>query len=65
MGTILKGPITIKCESCGVGKAHKVISRKQLTQSTVPFYKIYLDLILGIVVYNGDQHVAHFLDNVM
>ena len=62
-GAILKGPTTVECESCGVSKAHKVISRRQPTRSLVPFYRIHLDLIPGIVAYNGDQYVAHFLDD--
>ena len=63
MGAILKGPTTVECKSCGVSKAHKVILRRQPTQSSVPFYRIHLDLIPGIVVYNGNRHVVHFLDN--
>jgi hypothetical protein len=53
-GAILKGPTIVKCKSCGVGKAHRVISRRQPTQSTVPFYRIHLDLIPRIIAYNGD-----------
>lgn len=48
-GTILKGPTTVECESCGVSKAHEVISRRPPTRSTVPFYRIHLDLIPGLI----------------
>ena len=54
----------VECKLCGVSKAHKVILRRLLTRSTVPFYRIYLDLIPGIIIYNGDRHTAHFLNNV-
>jgi len=30
-GVLLKGPITVKCQLCGVSKAHKVIFRRQIT----------------------------------
>lgn len=62
-GAILKGPTTVECEACGVSKAHEVISRRTPTQSTVPFYKIHLDLIPGIVAFNGDKYAVHFLDD--
>ena len=64
-GVILKGPTTVEYKSYRISKAYKVILRRQLTQSLVPFYRIHLDLITGIVVYNGDWYMAHFLDNVM
>ena len=54
--------MTVECESCGVSKAHEVIFRRRPTRSTVPFYRIHLDLIPGIVVYNGNKYAAHFLD---
>ena len=41
-----------------------MVSRRQPTQLTVPFYKIHLNLIPRIIAYNSDQHAAHFLDNV-
>ena len=63
-GAILKGPTMVKCQLCGVGKAHKVVSKRQPTQLMVPFYRIYLDLIPRIVIYNSDQHAAHFLDDM-
>ena len=31
IGALLKGPTTVKCESCGVSKVHKIVFRKQLT----------------------------------
>ena len=46
-----------------MNKAYKVISKKYLTWLTVPFYKIYFNLIPGIVAYNGDKYAAHFLDD--
>ena len=63
IGAILKGLIMVKYKSYGVSKAYKVILRRLPTKSTVPFYRIYLNLIPRIVIYNGDWHVAHFLNN--
>ena len=31
----------------------------------VPFYKIHLDLISGIVAYNDDKYTAYFFDKAM
>ena len=53
----------VKCKSCGVSKAHEIVLRRPPTQSTVPFYRVYLDLIPGIVAYNGDRHAVYFLDD--
>ena len=53
-GAILKGLTTVKCKLYRVSNAHKVILRRLLTRSIVPFYRIHLDLIPGIVVYNSD-----------
>ena len=54
MGAILKGPIIVEYELYGVSKARKVVLRRKPTRLAVPFYKIYLDLIPRIVVYNSD-----------
>jgi len=47
-----------------VSKAHKVISRRILTLLMVPFYKIHLNLIPGIVVFNGNKYVVYFLNDI-
>ena len=65
MGTILKGLIIVKCKLYRVSKAYKIVFRRYLTQLTVPFYRIYLDLIPGIVVYNGDKYIVYFLDKAI
>ena len=31
----------------------------------VPFYKIYLNLIPRIVIYNGDKYIVYFLNNTI
>ena len=64
-GAFLKGPTTVECKSCGVSKAYEVILRRLPTRSTVPFYRIYLNLILGIVVYNSDRYAAYFLNDTI
>ena len=63
MGAILKGLIIVKYKLYRVSKAYKVILRRQLIRLTVLFYKIHLDLIPGIVIYNSNQHAAYFLNN--
>ena len=55
--------MTVKCKLCRVSKAYKVISRRTLTPLMVPFYKIYLNLIPGIVAFNGDKYMVYFLNN--
>jgi hypothetical protein len=63
-GAVLKGLTMVEYELCGVSKAYKVISRRLLIRLTILFYKIYLDLIPGIVVYNSNKHIMHFLNNM-
>jgi hypothetical protein len=53
-GAVLKGLTIIKYKSYRVSKAYKVILRRPLTRSIIPFYRIYFNLIPRIVVYNGD-----------
>ena len=62
-GALLKGLTIVECELYGVSKAYKIVLRRLPTRLIVPFYRIYLNLILGIVVYNSDKYVAYFLNN--
>jgi hypothetical protein len=48
-----------------VSKAYKVVLRRKPTRLVVPFYRIYLDLIPGIIVYNGHKYAVHFLNNMI
>jgi hypothetical protein len=64
-GAILKGLIIVECELYRVSKAYKVVLRRKLTRLVVSFYKIYLDLIPGIVVYNSYKYAVHFLNNTI
>ena len=57
--------MTVKYKLYGVSKAYKVISKKYLIQLTVPFYRIYLNLIPKIVIYNSNKYIVHFLNNIM
>ena len=57
--------MTVEYKLYKVSKAYKVISRRYLTQLIVPFYKIHLNLIPGIVIYNGNKYIVYFLDEVM
>ena len=54
----------VECESCRVSEAYEVILRRLLTPLTVPFYRIYLNLIPGIIAYNSDKYAVYFLDDV-
>ena len=64
-GALLKGLTTVEYELYGVSKAHEAILRRLPTRSSVPFYRIYLNLIPRIVVYNSDKYAVHFLNNVI
>jgi len=48
-----------------VSKAYKVVLRRKPTRLVVPFYRIYLDLIPGIVAYNGYKYIVYFLNNII
>jgi hypothetical protein len=63
MGTILKGLMMVECELYRVSKAYKVVLRRKLTRLAVPFYRIYLDLIPRIIIYNSYKYAVHFLNN--
>jgi hypothetical protein len=65
IGAILKGPTIVEYKSCGVSKAREVVLRRKLTRLAVPFYKIYLDLIPGIVAYNSYKYIVYFLNNAI
>ena len=62
MGTILKGLTIVKYKLYRVSKAYKVVFRRYLTQLTVPFYKIYFDLIPEIVAYNSNKYIIYFFN---
>jgi hypothetical protein len=64
-GALLKGLTMVECESYGVSKAHEVILRRPPTRSSVPFYRIYLNLIPGIIAYNSDKYAVYFLNNAI
>ena len=55
----------VECKLCRVSKAYKIVLRRKLTRLAVPFYKIYIDLIPGIVVYNGYKYAVYFLNNAI
>jgi len=63
MGAILKGLIIVEYKLCGVSKAYKVVLRRKLTRLAVPFYRIHLDLIPGIIAYNSYKYTVHFLND--
>jgi len=64
-GALLKGLTTVEYESCGVSKAYEIVLRRLPTRSMVLFYRIHLNLILGIVVYNSDRYAAYFLNDAI
>ena len=64
MGAILKGPIIVEYKVYRVSKAYKVISRRTPTLLLVPFYRIYLNLILRIVAFNSNKYTVYFLNNI-
>jgi hypothetical protein len=64
-GVILKGLMMVEYELYRVSKAYEIVLRRKPTRSVVPFYKIYLDLIPGIIVYNGYKYTVYFLNNTI
>ena len=53
----------IECESCVVSKAYKIVLRKLPASRAIrPFYRVHIDLFLGIMVYNSDVWAIHFFD---
>jgi hypothetical protein len=64
-GALLKGLTIVEYESYGVSKAYEVILRRLPTRSLVPFYRIYLNLMLGIVVYNSNKYAVYFLNDAI
>jgi len=65
MGVILKGLTMVEYELYRVSKAYKVVLRRKPTRLAVPFYRIHLDLIPGIIAYNGYKYIVHFLNNTI
>jgi len=55
----------VECKLYRVSKAYKVVLRKKLTRLVVPFYRIYLDLIPGIIAYNSYKYAVYFLNNII
>jgi len=41
------------------------VLRRKPTRLVVPFYRIYLDLIPRIVIYNSHKYVVYFLNNAI
>ena len=63
-GAILKGLTIVEYKLYRVSKAYEVILRRLPTRLTVPFYRIYLNLIPRIVVYNSEKYAVYFLNNI-
>jgi hypothetical protein len=60
---VTAGPSANECTTCGVGKAHKLISRRATRRADSPFERVHWDLISMKEGYNGDKYVSHFLDD--
>jgi len=65
MGIILKSLTTVEYKLYRVSKAYKVVLRRKPTRLVIPFYKIHLDLIPGIVAYNSYKYAVYFLNNAI
>ncbi|KAG7150913.1 Retrovirus-related Pol polyprotein transposon TNT 1-94 like [Verticillium longisporum] len=54
IGVGVKGPTTFECESCGVAKSKRIVSRRQPTYTTTdPFERVNLDFFSPGRSYNG------------
>ena len=67
---VTSGPSATECNTCEVGKAHKLISRRLARRANAPFerihwdlMRIHWDLIEMEEGYNEDRYVSHFLDD--
>ena len=65
MDAILKGLIIVEYKLYRVSKVYRVILRRLPTWLIVPFYRIYLNLIPRIVVYNSNKYIVYFLNNII
>ena len=59
-----EGPTTTECETCGLSKAHKLISRRTNKEdpAEAPMARVAYDLIQMTPAYNGDKWISHFSD---
>jgi hypothetical protein len=53
---------TAVCEPCQLASGIRQVSRRHHQKETVPFARVYYDLIQMTEAYNGDQWITHFLD---
>ena len=60
---LVDGPTTTECETCGVSKAHEVISRRRSQRAEKPFDRVHWDMIHFAEGFNGDRYASHFLDD--
>jgi len=60
---LANGPSTTECETCAVGKAHKIVSRRPSPEAEKPFDRIHWDMIHFHEGFNGDKYASHFLDD--
>ena len=60
---LVDGPTTSECETCGISKAHKIISRKPSPRATIPFDRVHWDIIHFSEGFNGHRYASHFLDD--
>ena len=55
--------VIINCEFYIVSKVYKIVLRKLPTNKTTrPFYRVYIDLFLEIIVYNSDNYIIYFFN---
>jgi hypothetical protein len=60
---LVDGPTTTECETCGISKAYKVISRRPSLQAEEPFERVYWDMIYFQEGFNSDRYASYFLDD--
>ena len=66
-GAIVKGPSpsTTECEACSLSKSKQIISRRPPEHpATVPFERVYFDVVHQIEGYNNHNYMLHLFDEV-
>ena len=57
--------MTINYKFCVVSKVYKIILKKlPADKATKPFYYVYIDLFLKIIIYNNDNYIIYFFNKI-
>ena len=57
-----QGPSTTDCHTCGLAKAHQLISKRPSQRAFRPLERIHFDLLFGNDSFDGTTCIGHFSD---